>query len=299
MKRQRVCLGLFLVVLLQGVAVSASAQLVLTPDLGKLLATAGVTQVEGASGGGLVPWATIAGYGSRDSYGANLHYSYLGTQDYTLGTYGAAVGIADRVELSVAKQRFTGSLAPLNNLRIEQDIYGAKIKLAGDLVYDQDSWMPQVAAGVMVKRNGGVGGLGSTTNVKQLGASSDSGVDYYLAATKLLLDQSLLLNATLRMTKADQMGLLGFGGPNNDHYQAMLEASAAYLLSRNLAIGSEYRMSPHNLATDDQKDYYDAFIAWFPSKNLSLTLAYVSLGQITVYNPKRQNGFYLSAQVGF
>ncbi|MBB3213110.1 hypothetical protein FHW67_002399 [Herbaspirillum sp. Sphag1AN] len=299
MKRHRWYLDLSLLAVLLTAGASVSAQSVLTPDLGKLLATSGVTQVEGASGGGLVPWATITGYGSRDSYGANVHYTYVGTQDYTLGTYGAAVGIADRVELSVAKQRFTGSLAPLNNLRIEQDIYGAKLKLAGDLVYDQDSWMPQIAAGIMVKRNSGLGGLGSTTNVTQLGATSDNGIDYYLAATKLLLDQSLLLNATLRMTKADQMGLLGFGGPNNDHYQPMLEASVAYLLNRNLAIGTEYRMSPHNLATDNQKDYYDAFIAWFPSKNLSLTLAYVSLGQITVYNPKRQDGVYLSAQVGF
>lgn len=299
MKKQRLHLDLSLLAVLLTACTSGSAQSVLTPDLGKLLATSGVIQVEGASGGGVVPWATITGYGSRDSYGANVHYSYVGTQDYTLGSYGAAVGIADRVEISVAKQRFTGSLAPLNNLRIEQDIYGAKVKLAGDLVYDQDSWMPQIAAGVMVKRNGGIGGLGSTTNVTQLGAASDNGIDYYLAATKLLLSQSLLLNATLRMTKANQMGLLGFGGPNNDHYQPMLEGSVAYLLNRNLAIGTEYRMSPHNLATDNQKDYYDAFIAWFPNKNLSLTLAYVSLGQITVYNPKRQNGVYLSAQVGF
>ena len=277
----------------------AQAQSAMTPDMGKLTATAGVIQIEGASGGGLVPWATITGYGSRDSYGANLHYSYVGTQDYALGTYGAAVGIADRVELSVAKQRFSGSLTPLNHLRIEQDIYGVKVKLAGDLVYDQDSLMPQIAASVMFKHNDGVGGLGAITNVKALNAASDSGIDYYLAATKLLLGQSLLLNLTVRATKANQMGLLGFGGDQGDRYQAMLEGSAAYLLNRKLAIGAEYRMNPHNLSTDNEKDYYDAFIAWFPSKTLSLTLAYVSLGQITVYNTKRQDGVYLSAQVGF
>jgi len=247
----------------------------------------------------LVPWATITGYGSRDSYGANVHYTYVGTQDYQLASYGVAIGIADRVELSAAKQRFTGSLAPLNNLRIDQDIYGAKVKLAGDLVYDQDSWMPQVAAGVMFKRNNGIGGLGAVTSVKQLGASSESGIDYYLAATKLFLDQSLLLNVTLRATKANQMGILGFGGDQSDHYQPMLEGSVAYLLNRKLAIGAEYRMKPHNLAADHEKDYYDAFIAWFPTKNVSLTLAYVSLGDITVYNPKRQDGVYLSLQTGF
>jgi hypothetical protein len=279
---------------------AASAQNAMTPDMGKLMATAGVVQVEGAGGGGLVPWATITGYGSRDSYGANVHYTYVGTQDYKLASYGVAVGIADRVELSVAKQRFTGSQAPLNNLRIDQDIYGVKVKLAGDIVYDQDTWMPQLAAGVMVKRNNGVGGLGAAiTNVRDLGAKSDSGIDYYLAATKLFLDQSLLVNATVRATKANQMGILGFGGDKGDRYQAMLESSVAYLLNRQWVVGAEYRMKPRNLGADNEKDYYDAFVAWFPSKNLSLTLAYVSLGDITVYNPKRQDGVYLSVQAGF
>ena len=280
-------------------APAASASGRWMPDLGKLLATGGVIQVEGAGGGGLTPWALITGYGTRDSYGANAHYTYLKTQDYTLRSYGVAVGILDRVELSAAKQEFYGSLAPLNNLKITQDIFGLKIKLAGDAVYDQDRWLPQIAAGAMFKRNNGIGGLGAVTSVKQLGAASDAGIDYYLSATKILLDQSLLLNATVRLTKANQMGLLGFGGDKGDRYQAMGEFSAAYLINRKLALGAEYRMKPNNLAADNEKDYYDAFLAWFPSKNLSVTLAYVVLGDITVYNPTRQRGTYLSLQAGF
>nr|WP_034331496.1 DUF3034 family protein [Herbaspirillum sp. B39] len=269
------------------------------PDLGKLTATGGVIQVEGAGGGGLTPWALITGYGTRDSYGANAHYTYLSTQDYTLKSYGVAVGMLDRLELSLAKQEFYGSLAPLADLKITQDIVGIKLKLAGDAVYDQDRWLPQIAVGAMFKHNNGIGGLGTVTSVKQLGAASDAGIDYYLSATKLLLEQSLLLNGTLRLTKANQMGLLGFGGDLNDRYQAMGEFSAAYLINRKLALGMEYRMKPRNLAADHEKDYYDAFLAWFPSKNLSMTLAYVALGDITVYNPKRQRGVYLSLQAGF
>ena len=280
---------------------AAQAQSILTPDMGKLTATGGVSQLEGAGGGGLTPWALITGYGSRDSYGANAHYTQVNTQDYSLKTYGVAVGVADRVELSLASQEFSGSLAPLNALNIKQDILGVKVKLAGDAVYDQDSWMPQIAAGVMYKRNKGIGGLGAlgVTNVKQLGAKDDSGVDYYLSATKILLEQSLLLNGTLRLTKANQMGILGFGGDKKDGYQAMLEASAAYLVNRKLAVGVEYRMKPHNLGVDNEKDYYDAFVAWFPSKNLSLTAAYARLGDITIFNPKNQRGWYLSLQAGF
>jgi len=277
------------------------AQDMLKPDMGKLTATGGVSQLEGAGGGGLTPWALITGYGTRDSYGANAHYTQVNTQDYSLKTYGVAVGIADRVELSLASQEFTGSLAPLNALNIKQDIFGLKVKLAGDAVYEQDSWMPQIAVGAMYKRNKGIGGLGAlgVTNVKQLGAKDDSGVDYYVSATKILLEQSLLLNGTLRMTKANQMGILGFGGDKKDRYQPMLETSVAYLLNRKLAVGAEYRMKPRNLGVDNEKDYYDVFVAWFPSKNVSVTAAYATLGDITIFNPKNQRGWYLSLQAGF
>lgn len=279
----------------------ACAQIGAGPDLGKLTATGGVSQVEGAGGGGLTPWALITGYGSRDSYGANVHYTKVKTQDYALDSYGVAVGLADRVELSLAKQVFEGSLAPLDSLRIKQDIVGIKVKVAGDAVYDQDRVLPQIAVGAMYKRNSGIGGLGAlgVTSVKQLGAKDDHGIDYYVSATKIILDQSLLLNATLRATRANQMGILGFGGDKNDSYKAMLEVSAAYLVSRTVVVGAEYRMKPRNLGVDNEKDYYDAFVAWFPTKNLSLTAAYVALGDITVFNPKRQKGAYLSLQAGF
>lgn len=285
--------------MLLALAGAAGAQTM--PDQGKLLATGGVSQVEGAGGGGLTPWALITGYGSRDSWGANAHATRVQTQDYSLTSVGVAIGYADRVELSFANQDFRGELAPLNNLRIKQDIVGVKVKLIGDAVYEQDALLPQIAVGAMYKRNKGVGGLEAlgVTNVKQLGAKDDSGVDYYVAATKLILSESLLLNGTLRATKANQMGLLGFGGDKGDSYKAKLEVSAAYLITRQLAAGLEYRMKPRNLGVDNEKAYRDVFVAWFPNKQLSITAAYADLGDITVFDPARQKGFYLSAQAGF
>lgn len=270
-------------------------------DLGKLLATGGVSQVEGAGGGGITPWALISGYGSRDSWGANAHYTYVGTQDYKLNSYGVSIGIQDRLELSFANQEFKGELAPLDKLNIKQDIVGLKFKVLGDAVYEQDTWVPQVAVGVMYKKNKGVRGLEAlgVTNVKQLGAKDDSGYDYYVSATKIYLEQSLLLNATLRATRANQMGLLGFGGDKNDDTRLMPEFSAAYLINRKLVLGAEYRRKPHNLGVDEEKAYYDAFIAWFPTKNFSVTAAYANLGDITIFNPKKQKGLYLSLQAGF
>ncbi len=271
------------------------------PDMGKFLATGGVSQLEGAAGGGLTPWALIGGYGTRDSWGANVHYTGVRTQDYALDSSGMAVGLADRLELSLAGQTFTGSLAPLDRLRLRQDIVGLKLRVAGDAVYDQDRLMPQLAVGVQYKRNKGVGGLGAlgVTNVRQLGARDDHGYDYYLAATRIVFEHSLLLNGTLRATRANQMGLLGFGGDRGNSLRLMPEASLAWLADRKLVLGVEYRRKPHNLSVDDEKAYYDAFVAWFPNKHVSLTAAYAVLGDITVFNPVRQRGPYLSLQAGF
>ncbi len=78
---------------------SASAQSWDLFDGSKLLATGGVSQVEGAGGGGLANWALITGYGTRDGIGANVHYTTVLLPDYTLHSAGIAVGLFDRLEL--------------------------------------------------------------------------------------------------------------------------------------------------------------------------------------------------------
>ncbi len=267
-----------------------------TGTSGKLLLTGGVTQVEGAAGGGLTPWAVIGGYGTRDQIGGNAYYTRINLSDYNLQSYGALVGIHDRVELSVSRQAFdteaVGAVLGLGRgYTIRQDTYGIKVKVAGDAVLEQDTWLPQVAVGVQYKRNDR-GGL-----LSAIGAKSDSGTDVYVSATKLYLAQSLLLNATVRFTKANQFGILGFGGDRNDSYKPQFEGSAAYLINRNLAIGAEYRSKPDNLNIAHENDAWDAFIAWAPAKHLSLTVAYVDLGNIVIRD--NQRGWYASLQVGF
>src|SRR5207244_5081567 len=73
-------------------------------DSGKLLATSGVSQIEGAAGGGLTPWAIITGYETRDAIGANGHYTFVNTPRFTLHSTGASIGLYDRVELSYARE---------------------------------------------------------------------------------------------------------------------------------------------------------------------------------------------------
>jgi hypothetical protein len=264
-------------------------------DGGKLLATGGVSSLEGAGGGGLATWALITGYGTRDGAGVNGHATYIGLPDYALWSEGAAVGLFDRVELSYDRITFDtekvgGALGLGNNFKFDQDVYGAKVKIAGDAVYDQDSMLPQISAGVQYKRtdHGNI--------LHAVGAKSDSGTDYYIAATKLFLEQSLLVDVTVRETKANQFGILGFGGDKHDGYSTEFEGSAAYLLSRKFAVGAEYRTKPDNLGIARENDAWDVFAAYFLDKNVSLTAAYLDLGNTVIKD--HQRGAYLSLQVG-
>jgi hypothetical protein len=288
-------------------------------DTGKLLLTGGVSSIDGAAGGGLTPWAVIGSNATDGEVGATAHVSRASTQDYGLTTYGAALGFKDRIELSVARQDFNASPAiALNGIapfgvtpgqHIKMDIVGLKVRVAGDAVLDSDTLMPQIAVGVEHKR----ARPGSIQSVYNFLGVKNSGTDLYVSATKLFLAQGILVNGTLRYTKANQNGLLGFGSaaPGRDSYSLQPEFSVAYLLRKDLAVGMEYRFKPNNLESLgraaglgdalSEDDWKDIFIAWAPSKNLSLTLAYVDLGRIVpgVTNNRKQKGAYLSAQVAF
>jgi hypothetical protein len=265
-------------------------------ESGRLLATAGVSAVEGAAGGGLAPWAVIAGYGTRDAVGGNLHATYIGLGDFGLTTAGASIGLYDRLELSYAHEWFDtrdagGRLGLGDGYNFEMDVVGAKLRLLGDVVYDQATWLPEISIGTQFKATD------SHAILHAIGARSADGIDFYIAATKLFLAESLLVNATVRATEANQFGLLGFGGDRDRGYSAEFEGSAALLLTRRLAIGAELRTKPDNLGFAHESTAYDAFAAYFVTKNMSLTLAFVDLGPIA--RQGEQNGFYLSLQTGF
>ncbi|MEO8526211.1 MAG: DUF3034 family protein [Caldimonas sp.] len=273
---------------------------------GKLLLTGGVSSIDGAAGGGLTPWAVTTGYGSEGQWSATGSFTRVATRDYGLSGYGIAASVNERVEISLARQDFatraTGTALGLPGLHLKQDIVGAKLLVSGDAVLDSDSLMPALALGVEAKRLD-AGGLKPT--LESLGAR-DHGVDLYASATKLFLAQGLLVNLTLRATRANQNGLLGFGGTASDHLSIEPEVSVAWLLRRNLVVGAEYRAKPDKLnpsalgAGLREDDWKDLFIAWAPNKHVSLTLAWVDLGRIVpAVQPRRQSGAYASAQIAY
>lgn len=290
----------------------ALASLNVSPALagtGKLVLTGGISTIEGAGGGGLTPWAMIGTQATENEIGVAANLSYGRTNDYRLETASVMLGWNERVELSLGHQSFdtgiTGrALVGPQGVDLEQTIIGAKVRLFGDAILDADRLMPAVSVGVQHKRLD----AGDLAPILRGLNASTSGIDFYVTATKLFLKQGVLVNGTLRATKANQNGLLGFGGNNNTSYELMPEFSVAKMLRDNLAIGAEYRFMPNNLKLDTPNgnglaadDWKDIFVVWAPSKNLSLTAAYVDLGRIVpaTTNGRDQTGFYLSAQLAF
>lgn len=263
---------------------------------GKLPLTRGVTGIEGGTGGGLGTWALIAGNETEDGIGASAFYTAVPLSDYEFAAYGAAVGFFDRFEISYARQEFdtgpTGALLGIGDgFTFEQDIWGAKVRVIGNALYDQARWLPQVAVGVQYKQ------AEHNALIAALGGEDDSGVDIYVSATKILLDHSLVLNATARSTAANQFGLLGFGGDRESGRTTQFEVSGAYMLTDRILIGAEYRTRPDNLAFADEDDGYDVFAGYAVTDNLSLVAGYVDLGSIATFDD--QSGAYLSVQIGF
>ncbi len=234
---------------------------------GKVLLTGGVVTVDGAGGGGITPWATISGYGTRDGVNGGLHYTFAYLPNYSLSSYGATVGIYDRLELSYTRSTLpTGStfdtvgliasllpatggtgIAPFNTT-IEMDVFGAKLRLFGDAVYTSDSLIPQVAIGAFYKDNK------NADLLRTLQAADDKDWEAYVSVTKIYFPFSTLVNFTGRYTSANQTGLTGFGyhntttGEVDDDKEFRYEISVATLVAKNTAFGFEY--AQHGTALD-------------------------------------------------
>jgi hypothetical protein len=278
-----------------GAALFSCALLAAGPGLAgdRLQWTGAVTEVEGSAGGGLVPWALIGGLETDAEVGATGFATYDSTGDFSLRAGGASVDVDDRVEVSFARQRFdAGSVVP--GLTLGQDIVGLKVRLIGDAVFAPDQWLPQISLGAQGKRT-----LDFDQIPRAVGAAHGEGVDLYLAATKLyfaaLAGRNIILDFTLRRTRANQFGLLGFGGDGSS-YSYVPEASAGVFLTDQLLFGAEYRDKPDNLNAFREDSAEDVFMAWGPWKNVSLTAAWTDLGRIAGKAPQR--GFYVSLWVG-
>ncbi len=269
-------------------AISCTVVCSMTHAEGQLLGTAGVGPLEGGSGGGISPWATLAGYATRDEWAATATISKVDVSDFTLNAASVALNYQNRIELSIGRldiqDKSGGEI-------IRQNIGGLKVRVLGDLVYDK---LPLLSVGLQHKS------LIDQDTARAVGAQDTSGTDFYISAARAWLNgpgnRTIFLNVNLRNTEANQLGLLGFGGDRGDRHW-LVEGAAAIYFNRHWAIGAEYRQKPDNLSALKEDDWNEVFIAYFPSKSLSFTGAYLELGSIA--GQRNQNAWYVSMQAAF
>lgn len=255
----------------------------------RLLGTGGVTQIEGAAGGGLSPWGVLAGTASEGEWAVTASRSDARLNDYRLAVSGIALNWQDRLEVSFARQRL--GLDTLGG-ELQQDIHGIKLRLVGDVLYHPwGIW----SLSAQHKR------LDDGRLARAVGADSTRGTDVLLSGSKLLFDavagRNLLVNLTLRSTRANQGGLLGFGGDAEDSRSLVAEGSLGLFLTPNWVVGMEYRQKPDNLGFAREDDWQDLYSAYFINKHMSLTGAWLDLGSIAGLD--KQRGGYLSLQIAF
>lgn len=293
----------------------------------RLIMSGGINSFEGTAGGGITPWALIAGYGSEEEFDLTGNGQILDVGRYKLSTAGITVAAWDRVELSIQRQSLAvsdavlsdafslltdGAISEAHSTDIEQDIVGLKIKLFGDAIFADYASLPQVSLGLQHKKNRDMNtslaifdgstplpGLGVP---RVLGAKVDEGIDIYLSASKIWLGAAggshILGNFTLRATRANAFGLLGFESVNDSSYDLEYEGSLAVIPSESWVTGMEFRTQSNRLGVlAPEKTVWDIFVAWFPSKHFSATLAWVDLGTLPFEDDA--NGIYLSLSGNF
>lgn len=286
--------GLFRVIGLTSLLLGCLSASVRADPGSRIWATGGVTTIEGSAGGGLVPWALLSSYASDTEWGGTLALSRAPVNDYTLTVTSGSLTWHNRIEVSLARQSLDLNTlgAALGQDRLDQDIIGLKVRLWGDVLY---SPYGQWAAGLQYKHNR------TFTVPRAIGARDDHGTDLYLAGSKLffaaLMGRNVLVNATVRGTRANQGGLLGFGGDRNTAYKLQLESSVGVFINRRWLTGMEYRQKPDNLTFAREDNWWDVFVAWVPDRRLAVTAAWVNLGHIG--GLPGQQGAYLSLQGSF
>ena len=214
-----------------------------------------------------LPWeghstSNLNGIVSKPQVGA--WYVNLNDADINWWAGSVAVTVADRIELS-----YGYGLIDAHNYAdrsISTHNVGAKVRFLDENAFDT-TWVPALAVG-------GVWKYTDSATVKALGLD-DNGFDAYLVASKLVTQTPIpvLLSAGLLLSDEVVNGVVG----HND-YDVVAFGNLDILPAENVAIGVEYKQGVDAGDGIRNHDYWDAHVAWFVTKNLTVVAAFAETG---------------------
>ena len=143
---------------------------------------------------------------------------------------------------------------------------GAKLRFLDENALDT-SWLPALAVGGVYKYT-------DSRTVDALGLDND-GFDAYVVASKLITQTPvpILLSAGLLLSDEVVNGVVG----HND-YDVVAFGNIDVLPAENVAIGLEYKQGVDAGDGIRNHDYWDAHVAWFVTKQLTLVAAFAETG---------------------
>jgi len=245
------------------------------------------TSLQGAGGAAFNPLAYPAGQNkdekaesvmSKAQFGA--WYVSLSDVDVDWTAIGVAETLFDRLELSYG---FEVVAPPAKN--IKKHSVGAKVLLVSENL-GGSPFVPALSVGAFWK---------TTDDVAE--GSDDSGLDYYLVATKLITQSPwpILLSAGVLSSKEQVTGVFGY----NDDSDITGFGNIDVVLPISVAVGLEYKQGSEYDAFKNAS-YWDAHAAWIVNKNLTLIGAYVNAGdEKSKTETGLGDGVVLSAQYAF
>ena len=258
-------------------AAAASASLTAGVPLNNLQGTGGIAFNPLAYTAGL-PWdddgggdstnavektdSALNGVVSRPQLGA--WYVNLNDAGVNWWAASAALTFANRVEISggygfVNAHKYGDKSINTYNL-------GAKVRFLDENSFDT-AWIPALAVGGVYKYT-------DSRTVEALGLDDD-GFDAYVVASKLITQTPVpvLLSAGLLLSDEVVNGVVG----HND-YDVVAFGNIDVLPAENVAIGLEYKQGVDAGDGIRNHDYWDAHVAWFVTKRLTLVAAFAETG---------------------
>ena len=186
-------------------------------------------------------------------------YVNLGKAKIDWTSVGLAETFFKRLELSYGHE--TVAIAKVDTKHLNN--FGAKLLLLPENSFDT-KFIPAISVGTIAKQ---------TTKIGP--GTDDHGEDFYAVATKLIpqLPRPVLLSGGVLSTQSYVTGVLGYDKKRDTTGFANIDI----LPTSNLAVGFEYKQGPE-FKTFKNANYWDAHVAWFANKDLSLVLAYVNTG---------------------
>ena len=253
--------------------------------------------VEGYGGAMITPMAYLVNPGPKGTVvglpSAAFTFTRLGTKD--LQTVSVTQTFFRRIELGYAFTRFgIGTLdddikkaLSIDILRHEIYMHNFNVRV---LLSEENSFnlpLPAITAGFHFKYNDSIRKIDRRLGgaLQGIGLDKSNGVDYTLTATKmfakLAFGRPVILTGGLRLSKAAQIGLLGFG----DECALTFEGSVACLATDWLLLAYEIRQKENPYDKIDgiigDEDNWHAISATFiVNEHLTLLAAWLYAGNV-------------------